>query len=163
LNEKCALELIYLKYINEYISQEIVHTTLNKDIQPTYKIRLDITPYLNTFVVYNIVFKPVQEGLHDPLDNTRLYYTFGYTKNIKQRMSAYTSSKQYIEPKIIACFYYKYKMQMHDSEMRFKHIVKDIGLYVGYFNKIECYKANEVELKIIYDEMDKHNDLYKTL
>ena len=49
---------------------------------------------------------------------------------------------------------------MHDSELRFKHIVKDMNLYIKYYNKIECYKANKIELDYIYNEMNKHNELY---
>ena len=107
----------------------------------TYQLRINTDEYANDSLVYNMIFNPNQDGLDEQLDNTRKYYKFGQSTQIKVRQQSHDSNPIFLQSKVIKCFVYKTAQQMQLGEKRYKDILKDMNLLVVYYNKKEIYKV----------------------
>lgn len=54
---------------------------------------------------------------------------------------------------------YNSRSDASDGEKRIKRVLDNLDIRIKYFNKKECFVANDEELEQIYNEMEKHTNL----
>jgi hypothetical protein len=132
----------------------------NEKLDDIYKKKISLNPieFYMKDVVYIYEFEPIKtwkEKNKELLVNDRCCYEFGVTSDIEEREKGHKNDKMKLSLRLDQVFPYKNRFLASKVEAYIKKIVKELGLFLPYETKRECFVANEKEKEFIYQQLMK--------
>ena len=138
-----------------------LYDTVKND--PQYMISVDLSQYFYKDTLYIGMFMPSREYLTENINNVelqgRIMLKFGVSSEVISRSGNHINNEVFTGYTVLKVFEYHNSFGKSSGEDRLKMILTNMNLRLNYYNKKEVFVATLDELKIVLENMSKHNEM----
>lgn len=122
------------------------------------KVSINPIDFFEKDVLYFYEFEPTESFKKENkylLDENRRFYEFGVTSDLETREKSHRNDKSKIKVRLEKVVQISSRYKLSKVEKYTKNILNELNLLIRYKSKTECFIANDSEIKIIYDNVNK--------